>query len=304
MHRPPVGREKSQRAAPRRLPQRSVAAPQRAARSTAPPGTCAPPHHITHSHRTRPPRLETAVPRYTLVNQHNTQHVRRGAATRDRREQNRPRADLGSLYISISLGRHRGPCTSERTAFSVGSLGVLCSAPSERNAYRGTERSSARAILASCESLAGHSRPAAGLGARRCGISCRLECKCGRARRRQRRVPSERARARARSRHHIRQHRVREHQKTAREWRRRTIRNTTRQDIEHKTSAARAQVAHASGRPRRRGHAGTVSPYEYRSTDGSRKTFRGTGHSKIHDSPLCARTHPQRAAGCVRAQRC
>lgn len=41
-----------------------------------------------------------------------------------------------------------------------------------------------------------------------------------------------------------------------------------------------------------------------RSTDGSRRTFRGTGHSKIHDSPLCARTHAPHRGRCVRAQRC
>lgn len=42
------------------------------------------------------------------------------------------------------------------------------------------------------------------------------------------------------------------------------------------------------GRHIQYGHA-EVTLSAMRSTDGSRRTFRGTGHSKIHDSPLCAR---------------
>lgn len=83
--------------------------------------------------------------------------------------------------------------------------------------------------------------------------------------------------------------------------------NTTRQDTEHKTDCgegARARKAGGrmqAGPPERTyGHA-EVTVSAKRLTDGSRRTFRGTGHSKIHDSPLCARTYPARGEMRARA---
>lgn len=82
--------------------------------------------------------------------------------------------------------------------------------------------------------------------------------------------------------------------------------NTTRQDTEHKTDCGdRARARGTGGRmpagppARMYGHA-EVTVSANRLTDGSRRTFRGTGHSKIHDSPLCARTY--RARGEMRAR--
>lgn len=79
---------------------------------------------------------------------------------------------------------------------------------------------------------------------------------------------------------------------------------------EHKTSRHRTQDGRRRGGGGRGAHAcrpvrahdihADVTVSAIRSTDGSRRTFRGTGHSKIHDSPLDARTHGAGEA-CVRA---
>lgn len=69
-----------------------------------------------------------------------------------------------------------------------------------------------------------------------------------------------------------------------------------------RTTAEEARRTHASRLAHTYGHA-EVTVSAMRLTDGSRRAFRGTGHSKIHDSPLCARTNASETA-CVRAQRC
>lgn len=80
-----------------------------------------------------------------------------------------------------------------------------------------------------------------------------------------------------------------------------TYKHNTSRHRTQRTAAEDTREAHASCQPASTYIHAEDTVSANRSTDGSRRTFRGTGHSKIHDSPLCACTHAAGGRMCARA---